>query len=82
MSKEIETLKVEDVENSENAVIIDVPDYVYISKKGKLYYPKKTAMADVEIHFDTANQKGYKPSKAYQRFVEKLVEEEKKKSNK
>lgn len=78
MSKEKEILSVEDVENSENAVIIDVPDYVYVSKKGKLYYPKKTAMADVEMHFDTANQKGYKPSKAYQKFVEKLVKEQKK----
>ncbi len=68
-------INVEDVENGENAIILNVPDFVWVSKKGKLYYPEKTAMANVEMALETAHSKGYKPSKAYQKFAEKLYKE-------
>ena len=72
-------IKVEEIENSENAILLEVPDFVWVSKKGKLYYPKKSAMANVEMALETAHSKGFKPSKAYTKFVEKLAQEEKKK---
>lgn len=82
MSKKKETLyKVEDVENCENTVILDVPDIVYVSKKGKSYYPRKTALATIPLPLETADQKGYKPSKAYQEFVKGIYSEYKSKSN-
>lgn len=76
-----ERIKVEDIESSENAVILDVPDFVWVSKKGRLYYPRKSAMANVEMALDTAHAKGYKPSKAYQKFVEGIYAEQQGKSN-
>ena len=80
MSKEEEkVLKVEDVKSSDNSIILDVPDYVWVSSKGKLYYPKQTAAATKKIHLEDADAKGYKPSKMYQNMVEKLYEEYKKK---
>ena len=75
MKKEEQVIKVEDVENSKNSVILDVPDYVYISKKGKLYYPQKTAAATTRIRIEDADAKGYKPSRGYQKMVEKLYKE-------
>ena len=73
-----EKIKVEEIENSANTIILDVPDFVWVSKKGKLYYPKKSVMANVEMALETAHTKGYKPSKAYTKFVEQLAKEQKK----
>ena len=55
------------------AIILDVPDYVYISKRGKLYYPKANALAKTPIRLEEAEAKGYKPSRGYTSFVEKLA---------
>ena len=54
------------------AMLIDVPDIVYISKTGKLYYPHPTAAATTPIDIDKAHQKGYKPSRGYEAFATKL----------
>lgn len=78
MSKEKEVLKVEDIEKMDNTVILDVPDYVYVRSKGKLFFPKKTKTATTEILLEEADKSGYKPSKAYQKFLQKVYEEYKK----
>ena len=56
-------------------VMLDVPDYVYISKSGKLYYPKPTAAATTRIRLEEADAKGFKPSRGYQAMVEKLYKQ-------
>ena len=64
------------------AVILDVPDYVYISKSGKLFYPNKTATATKRIKVEEAEAKGYKPSRGYQAMLQKLYKEHLKKQKK
>lgn len=78
MSKKEELLTEKDLESYDGSAILEVPDYVWVSKNGKLYYPKKTAIATKKIHLEDADAKGYKPSKMYQNMVEKLYEEYKK----
>ena len=80
MSKEVETLKVQDIENNDNTAILDVPDYVYISETGKVFYPYPTKLAKVKILLEDAYDKKLKPSKVYQMFVEKLYKEQKNKA--
>ena len=75
MDKEKEILNVKDVEESDNSVILDVPDYVYISASGKTYQPKATKQATVKIKLEEAEEKGYKPSLAYKKFVKQVYEE-------
>lgn len=70
-----EVLKVEEIENSSNGVILDVPDYVYVSGSGKTYHPKPTKMATAKIKLEDAEAKGFKPSRAYKKFVENLYQE-------
>lgn len=53
-------------------VEFDVPDYVYVSKSGKQYYPHPTKTATKRIRLEEADAKGYKPSVGYNNFVHKL----------
>ena len=49
--------------------ILDVPDIVYVSKSGKLYYPKPNKTANIPMDLDKAHKKGMKPSPGYEKFV-------------
>lgn len=70
-----ESIKLEEL--PENVQMIDVPDDVYVSSTGKCYYPEPSTKASVKINLNTAEEKGYKPSKAYLKFLEKLADEQK-----
>ena len=76
MSKKEETIKVEDLEKCEGTVILDVPDDVYVANGGKVYYPEKTGKATLKRNINDVDAKGYKPSKAYQKFVEELYKKQ------
>lgn len=65
-----------------HAVMLDVPDYVYISKTGKQYYPKTTFAAQTPIRLEDAEAKGYKPSRGYQTFVANLYKKHMEKQRK
>lgn len=65
-----------------HSMILDVPDIVFISKTGKQYYPKPNKTATTPIDKDKADQKGYKPSAGYCKFVEKLYKKHMKAMNK
>lgn len=69
-----ERVGLEDIEANEDAIMLDVPDTVYISKKGKMYYPTWCKRATIEMSLEEAHAKGYKPSSAYQQFVEQLYD--------
>lgn len=60
--------------------IIDVPDIVFVSKSGKLYYPHPTAAAKTPMDIDKAHQKGYKPSRGYETFVTNIYKKAMKKT--
>lgn len=62
--------------------ILDVPDFVYISKTGKLYYPRPTAAATLRIRIEDADRKGYKPSQGYLTFVKSVYKKHLKKQSK
>ena len=64
------------------SVILDVPDYVYVSKKGNLYYPRPTAAATKRMRLEEAEMASYKPSRGYQAFVKKIYEKWKRQQNK
>ena len=63
----------DDIE-ADGMVSLEIPDTVYISKKGKMYYPTWCKRATIEISLEEAHAKGYKPSSAYQQFVEQLYD--------
>ena len=65
-----------------NAVMLDVPDIVYVSKTGKQYYPKPNKTATIPMDLDKAHQKGMKPSPSYNKFVEKIYKQHIKKMSK
>ncbi len=69
-----ERVGLEDIEANEDAIMLDVPDTVYISKKGKMYYPTWCKRATIEISLEEAHKRGYKPSDAYQQFAEQLYD--------
>lgn len=71
-----------DKPGSGKSAILDVPDYVYVSKTGNLYYPKPTAVATKRMRLEIAERAGYKPSRGYQAFVRKVYEKWKKEQNK
>ena len=62
--------------------VIDVPDFVYTCKGGKVYYPKATAKATVKVPIEEVEQRGLTASKAYKKFLEKLANEEIKRQEK
>ena len=70
-----EQIKLEEL--PENVRVIDVPDDVYVSSTGKCYYPEATTKARIKIPLERAEVKGYKPSKEYKQFIEKLAKEQK-----
>lgn len=55
-----------------HVMMLDVPDIVYTSKTGKLYYPAPNKTATIPMDLDKAHNKGMKPSPAYNKFVEKI----------
>jgi hypothetical protein len=61
----------DDIE-ADGMVSLEIPDTVYISKKGKMYYPTWCKRATIEISLEEAHKRGYKPSDAYQQFAEQL----------
>lgn len=61
----------------ENVQVIDVPDDVYVSSTGRYYYPEPTTKAKVKIELTKAKEKGYKPSKAYIKFLVKCANQQK-----
>lgn len=63
------------------AVVLEVPDTVWVTKTGKQYYPKRTATATTPIRLEEAESKGYKPSRGYQSFVKKVYDKHMKKVN-
>lgn len=65
-----------------HGTILDVPDYVYVSNKGKLYYPQATGTAFTRIRLEEADRRGYKPSRSYQNMVERLYKKVHKKAHK
>lgn len=65
-----------------HTAILDVPDIVFISKTGKLYYPKPNKTATIPIDKDKADQKGMKPSPSYCKFAEKIYKQYMKKMSK
>ena len=65
-----------------NAVMLDVPDIVYISKTGKQYYPKPNKTATIPIDLDKAHAKGLVPSPGYEKFVGKIYKQYIKKMSK
>lgn len=71
---EQEQIKLEEL--PENIQVLEVPDDVYVSSKGKYYYPEPTAKAKVKMDLQEAEEKGIKPSKVYLKFLEKLAKEE------
>lgn len=56
--------------------ILDVPDEVYIHLNGLCYYPKPTKDARTAIPYEEAVKQGFKPSKAYMRFLETLSKQQ------
>jgi hypothetical protein len=50
---------------------------VYVSSTGKYYYPKPITKAKIKMNLETAKEKGFKPSKSYLKFLEKLAKEQK-----
>lgn len=48
-------------------------EIVFISKTGKQYYPEKRKTATIPCSLLAAKRMGYKPSKGYQRYLEKKV---------
>ena len=62
--------------------VIDVPDFVFTTEKGKVYYPKATAKATVKVPLEEVEQRGLTSSKEYDRFLVKLAEEQIKKQAK
>ena len=62
----------DDIEYDELQTILDTPDIVYVNKKGKMYYPTWCKQGTIEIPLDKAVELGYKPSAAYQKFLEDI----------
>ena len=60
-----ERIGLEDIEAEEHDTS-NVPETVYVSKKGKFYYPSWCKRATIEMPIELACEKGYKPSEAYQ----------------
>ncbi len=63
----------DDIE-ADGIVSFEIPDTVYISRKGYMYYPTWCKRATIEISLEEAHKRGYKPSYAYQQFVEQLYD--------
>lgn len=51
--------------------------FVYVSKRGCLYYPKQSAMANIPMSKEQAEQRGYKPSRGYQTMMKKQAKSRK-----
>ena len=69
-------------EPGSHAMMIDVPDIVYVSKTGKQYYPKPNKVANIPMDLEKAHQKGLTPSAGYTRFAEKLYKQQLRKLSK
>lgn len=66
----------------EKSVILEVPDIVYVSKTGKMYYPKPNKVATIPMDLNKAHQKGMKPSPSYEKFATKIYKQYIKKNSK
>lgn len=59
------------IDNGDKPGISFSAEYVWITKTGKQYYPKKTKSATTRISLQEARREGYRPSKGYLSYKEK-----------
>lgn len=52
---------------------------VYVSSTGRYYHPEATIRAKTKMPIEEAEKLGYKPSKIYEKYIEKLDKEQKEK---
>ena len=60
-----------------DGIVLDVPDKVWVSFSGKVYYPRPNRKGKIEVTLQQAIDEGYVPSEMYNNFLKQLIEKQK-----